>query len=155
MIWGSGKSYIINGVTTITLNKSQTSMNFFQNQDVVHQSILTGARTQSLKGDYSDFTVTERCWQETDPSAKFNSIMGLQGQVVTFYLQGTAVVANCYVKYVRPFYFKSLISYDACVIFLEPIAYITISQGYILDDTTGLPILDDSGNPIIADGVMI
>lgn len=155
MIWGNGKSYIINGENTIALNKSQTSINFFQNQDVDHQSILTGVRTHSPKGDYSDFTVTERCWQEANPSAKFNLIMGCEGLTISFYLQGTSKIANCYVKYVRPFYFKSLINYDACVIFLEPINYLTISPGYIADDTTGLPILDDDGNQIYGDGIII
>ncbi len=155
MIWGNQKSYIINGATTITLNKSQTSMNFFQNQDVIHQSILTGVRTQSLRGDYSDFTVTERCWQETNSSAKFSSIMACKGQNVTFYLQGTSMIANCYVKYIRPFYFKNLINYDGCIIFLEPLDYLSISPGYIADDTTGLPILDDSGTQIYGDGITI
>ena len=154
-IFGTDKSYIVNGATTITLNKSQTSISFFQNQDVEHRSILTGVRTHSQLGDYSDFTVTERLWQESDPKAKFQAIMALEGLTITFYLHGTATIADCYVSFIRPFYFKNLINYDGVVIFLTPVRYTTISQGYILDDGTGLNILDDSGTPIIADGIIL
>jgi hypothetical protein len=154
-IFGTAKSYLVNGVDTIELNKSVTSINFFQNQDVIHRSILTGVRTHSPVGDYSDFTVTERLWQESDPEAKFISIMACEGQSVTFYLHGTSIIALCYVSFIRPFYFNNLINYDGVTIFLTPLRYISISQGYILDDETGLPILDDSGNPMIADGIII
>lgn len=154
-IWGTDKSYIVNGATTIALNKSKTSINFFQNQDVEHRSILTGARTHSQLGDYSDFTVTERLWQESNPSTKFQAIMALEGLTVTFYLHGSSVIADCYVSFIRPFYFKNLINYDGVTIFLTPIRYTAISQGYILDDGTGLNILDDSGGSIIADGIII
>jgi hypothetical protein len=128
-------------------------MNFFQNQDVVHQSILTGVRTHSSKGDYSDFTVTERCWQEANPSVKFNSIMALEGLNVSFYLQGTSMVANCYVKYIRPFYFKNLINYDGCVIFLEPTAYFRIAEALLNLD--GTPLLNLDGTPLYNTGTII
>ena len=153
MIWGSAKSYIINGATTITLNKSQTSINFFQNQDVAHQSILTGVMTHSSKGDYSDFTVTERCWQETDPSAKFSSIMGCEGQNITFYLHGSGLIADCYVKYIRPFYFNSLINYDGVVIFLEPTTYFRIAAPLLNLD--GTPLLNLDGEPLYNSGMII
>lgn len=154
-IFGTDKSYLVNGATTITLNKSQTSINFFQSKDITHRSILTGVRTHSQLGDYSDFTVVERLWQESDPKAKFQAIMALEGLTVTFYLHGSSVIADCYVSFIRPFYFKNLINYDGVTIFLVPIRYITISQGYILDDGTGLNILDDSGAPIIAGGIIL
>ena len=153
MIWGNAKSYIINGGTTITLNKSQTSINFFQNQDVVHQSILTGVRTQSLKGDYSDFTVTERCWQEADPKAKFSSIMGLEGLTVIFYLQGTTEIVQCYVSYVKPFYFKDLINYDGVIVFITPLEYFKVSSSLLNLD--GTPLLNLDGTPLYNIGAII
>lgn len=155
MIWGNQKSYLMDGVTVISLDKSQTSMDFFQNQDVEHRSILNGVITHSAKGDYSEFTVTERLWQEANPKAKLNAILACVGRTISFYLYGSSIVANCFVNYVRPFYMKNLINYDACVIFLEPLTYLSISPGYIADDTTGLPILDDSGIQIFGDGITI
>ena len=155
MIWGNEKSYLVDGVTAIALNKSQTSINLFQNQDIEHRSILTGIKSHSSKGDYADFTVTERLWQETDPKGKLNLILACVGKTVLFWLQGSTSVADCYVSYVKPFYFKNLRNYDGCVIFLEPIRYITVSSGYIADDTTGLPILDDAGIQIFGDGLVL
>ena len=153
MIWGNAKSYIINGATTITLNKSQTSMNFFQNQDVVHRSILTGVRTHSSKGDYLDFTVTERCWQEADPKAKFSSIMALEGLSVTFYLYGATEIVECYVNYIRPFYFKNLINYDGVVIFITPLKYSRVSSPLLNLD--GTPLLNLDGSPLYNVGIVI
>lgn len=154
MIFGNSKSYLINGVTTIALNKSQTSINLFQNQDIEHRSILTGVRTHSKTGDYSDFTVTERLWQESDPKAKFHAIMACEGQKVIFYLYGETIIAECYVSFIKPFYLNNLINYDGVILFLTPINYLIVSQ-YILDDETGAAILDDGGNPIKSDGITL
>ena len=153
MIFGNSKSYLVNGVTAVALNKSVTSINMLQSVDIEHVSILTGTKTHSFNGDYADFTVTERLWQESDPKAKFQAIMNCVGQNVTFYLCGTTVFANCYVNYIKPFYLNNLRNYDACIIFLHPISYVFFNR-YILDDS-GLPVLDDGGNRILSDGLIV
>lgn len=127
-IFGINKNYLVYGTTTIGLNHSTVSADWFQNQDVRYRSIITGVKTHSLKGDYADFTITERCWQETNPNIKLDAIMQCEGKNVTFFYNGAIAFTDCYVNYVKPFYFKNLRNYDACVIFLQPINYVIISR---------------------------
>jgi hypothetical protein len=142
MILGSNKSFIDSDGVAILLNHSTTDQNFYLNRDIEHVSIITGVKTHSVLGDYQEFTVIERCWQEENPAEKMNEILSLRGQLVNFYLFGSSLIANCFVSYIKPFYFRDLKNYDACVIFLQPTLYQTL--GSIVDDT-GQAATDDTG----------
>lgn len=150
MIWGTAKSYIINGVDTITLNKSTTSFGLFENQDRRFRSIVNGVRTHARLGDYSSFSVLVWLWQESDPKTKLESLLALVGNEITFYFQGTTVLASCYVESVKPFYWKNLRMYGACVISLFPTAYTQISQALLNED--GTPLLNQDGTPLLNEG---
>ena len=150
MIWGTTKSYILNGVDTITLNKSTTSFGLFENQDKRYRSILTGVKKHTRLSDYSNFSVLIWLWQETDPKAKLQTLLALVGNQATFYFQGATVLANCYIETVRPFYFRNLRDYDACVVSLFPVSYSEISQGLLNED--GTPLLNEDGSPLLSEG---
>ena len=153
MILGTSKSYIIQGVNTITLNHSITTPEMFQNADKRYTSIINGNKTSTHLGNYAEFKVLVYLWKETNPGAKLASLLALRGQSFDFYLQGTSAVLNCYAELTSPMYFRNLVNYNAVNLLINPLRYIAISQ-YILDDNY-IPILDDNGNKILSDGVTI
>lgn len=153
MIFGLGKSYIIQGVNTITLRQSIVTPDFFQNQDKEFTSIINGNKTHTHLGDYSEFKVLVYLWRESNPSTKLSSLLVLRNQSFDFYLYGTTVIATCYAETITPLYFRDRINYDAVVLNIVPLHYTAISQ-YILDEKY-IPILDEDGNKILAEGFTI
>jgi len=150
MIWGTAKSYLYDGVDTVTLNNSTTSFGLFETQDKHYRSILTGVKTNLRVSDYADFKVLVWLWKEDDPKDKLSDLLGLVGSTVTFYFQGTTIIASCYVESVVPFYMKNLRAYDACVVHLFPTKYIQIKQGLLNED--GTPLLNEDGTPLYNEG---
>jgi len=153
MIFGNSKSYIISGVTMITLNHSVTGFGLFSNRDIEYKSIINGKKTHTLLGDYSDFNVLVWLWKESSPSTKLNTLVSLVGSEVTFLLEGATQFVKCWVESVRPFYHKNLRNYDACRLHLFPTVLTSISN-YILDES-GIPIEDEDGNKIKSEGFQI
>lgn len=153
MIFGTAKSYIIDGATTITLANSITDFDLLQNQDVRHRSILTGKKTTSRLADYSEFTVTQYLFKESNPSGKFSTLRGLIDKEVYFYFQGSTIISNCYVSDVKPYYIRNLIRYDMVKITLFPIDYLSIS-GFIQTES-GIDILTEDGQQIRTEGIII
>uniref|UniRef100_A0A6M3J0F0 Uncharacterized protein n=1 Tax=viral metagenome TaxID=1070528 RepID=A0A6M3J0F0_9ZZZZ len=151
MIWGQGKSYIVDGVTTITLNKSVTSNTFFENQDKEFRSIINGVRTYYTLSDYADFTVTDYFWLYDD--TKFNTLKNIEGNTVIFYLNGQTIISNCLVRQVKPLYFRNNRNYDLCTLIMTPLAYIQISQALLNED--GTPLLNEDGTPLLSEGFSI
>lgn len=153
MIFGTAKSYIIDGATTITMEHSTTDFDLLQNQDIRHRSILTGKRTTSRTADYADFTVNNWLFKYSDPKAKFTELRALIDKTVAFYLQGSTVLATCYVADVKPYYIRNLINYDGVVIRLSPITYTTISNYMYSED--GQIMLNEDGTPMRTEGINI
>lgn len=154
MIWGSAKSYIVSGVNTITLNHSLTDFDILKNEDVRHRSILTGVKSRTRTGDYSEFNITVFLWRESNPSSKFTSLMALEGNEVTFYFEGSTEVITCYVNSVRPYYYRNKRDYDVCILTLTPDRYITFTNiGLLNEDYETL--LNQDGEPLRNEGVTI
>lgn len=153
MIYGTDKSFIQFGDATILMPHSVTNFDLLQNQDIRHRSILTGKRTTSRKADYAEFTVTDKLFKYSSPTAQFNLLRGLIDEQVQFYFQGSTVIADCYVMEAKPYYMRNLINYDLMTLVLLPINYLTISNYMYSED--GQIMLNEDGTPMRTEGISI
>lgn len=153
MIFGILKSYIIYNGETVTLENSIVTPDWFQNNDIVHKSIITGKRTHSWRADYASFNLIDYLFKYTDPTLQFQSIKNLQGMIVDFYLHGQTYIAECFIAKVKPIYLFDRIKHDACNIHLYPTKYTLISQDMLSED--GTPMLMENGTPMKTEGITL
>lgn len=111
---------------------------FVQADQINHRSVISGVKTNTFLGDYGEFRITERMWQNiTTFTAKlrFQKLNSLYHTDVWFMPHGGLSIKNsasadvtCYFKSLKPQYYKGFISYDAAVCEFETNKYHDITK---------------------------
>ena len=167
-IWGVTGLTLINGVHVITEVPNQTSFKFasagtgsyggggeagwgtplnysfidytfVEPDNIEHKSAITGVKTNTFLGDYGNFAVDVRLWQETHgsmtPKTKLTNIYVYYHTNVVFFPHNDKWVADvnglavpCYLSLMKPYYYKNLITYDACKLTFATNKYHNLSK---------------------------
>lgn len=116
----------------IYLNNSQINYSFVEPEQLNYRSVINGNRTNTHLGDYGTFKVIVRCWQASSAKTLFQAIYVYYHTNVIFCPHNlptklSSTVINCYLKEMRPFYWKNLISYDAVELTFETNKYYDVT----------------------------
>ena len=152
MIFGTSYSKFVSGVTTVLMPYSKLRPDFYISDEILHRSILTGAKNYLRSNDYQEFVVLIHLFKEADPSAKFSEIFAYNNTAVVFYphvtgdpiQDGSGVNVNFYIT-VRGYYLDNVGIYDICEVTFRPLGY-SVADGNLL-----LALLAEDGQTLRAE----
>lgn len=117
---------------------------FVESDQINHRSVITGAKTNTFLGDYGKFRIIERLWRGTTnftAAQKFQKIYNFYHTNVWFLphpntastpnkiiRDSSSNIVECYVREMKPYYWKNYLSYDAVNIELETNKYHDITK---------------------------
>lgn len=124
MIFGSGSAqFQKSGSSVCTLDYSNLYPEYFITDEIEHKSVLTGHKSYTTLGDYSNFKVEVNLYKYSNPLSKFNeiyqyihddvyfwphndkkAISGSNGQPVKFH------ITNMELSYLKDFNYKDLLT---------------------------------------------
>ena len=137
---------------TVLLEHSLLTPDYAEPDEIVHKSILTGARSIVTNGDYVSFSVMVHLFKYADPAAKFSEIFAYNHSDVYFYPHedgaaagddlgkaisdsATKTLSSSYVTFhitkIKPFYLaydKGLDAHDSCEIEFIAKKYVDIEN---------------------------
>lgn len=100
-----------------------------------YRSVINGNRTNTHLGDYGEFKLIDFVWKYASPSSRFNTLYDYYHSNVYFSPQGrealqdsSSALITCYVKELKPFFYKNNRNYDAVLITFETNAYHDVSK---------------------------
>lgn len=138
-IFGTSYSKFISGVDTVLMPHSKLRPDFYISDEILHQSILTGAREWVRSNVYQQFVVLIHLFKEGDPSAKFSEIFAYNNTGVVFYphvtgdpIQNDAGDDVSFYITVRGYYLDQVGTYDICEVTFRPLGY-SSGESILLD----------------------